>query len=340
MNWFERITGFAETSYEDTRRRLCFEDEAIVCERDGRRFAMGQLETLSLAELRERANASVRGNRRTTVQCLVGDARALHRQPALAGAMFQVASQFNLLEMASPEVTPEAGVSRYAGDPTQGPACAIAAGAATIWRNYGVAVGSQKGQTAHRQLDMLAPLGATLSEQLALPLAELWTMRNGYAMCTRSGLAAIHAFLSGINEETRDALRSQLEIGVQTGAEVTDMAASDSHTVSQAFCAALPVAYTAIASPEWEPFARLVLEAAYEATLLAACSERAAGGTSTVLLTRLGGGVFGNDGAWIDAAIARALATVEYAGLDVRLVSFAEPHRSFVDLERRWRAHG
>lgn len=339
MDWFERITGFAETSYEHTRQRLCFEDEAIVCERDGRRFGIGQLEMPTLADLRERAGAALHGHARTTVKCLVGEARALHRNPAFAGALFQVASQFNLLEMASPEVTPEAGVTRYAGDPTQGPACAIAAGASTVWRNYGVAIGNHRGQTARRQLDTLARLGTALSERLALPPDELWTMRNGYALCTPGGLSAIASCLREIDEDTREFLRGQLGIGLQTGAEATDMAAGESHTVGQAFCAALPVAYTGSASVHWAPFARLVLEAAYEATLLAACSERAAGGAPTVLLTRLGGGVFGNGDDWIDAAIARALAIVEHAGLDVRLVSLNAPHRSLVDIERRWSAN-
>ena len=41
----------------------------------------------------------------------------------------------------------------------------------------------------------------------------------------------------------------------------------------------------------WEPLARLVLEAAYEATLLAALRQ----GSRVVFLTLLGGGVFKND---------------------------------------------
>jgi hypothetical protein len=64
----------------------------------------------------------------------------MHQSPKNAGALFQVASQFNLLEMVLPRVTPEHGVTRYAHDHTQGPACAIAAGAATIYRNYFVPV--------------------------------------------------------------------------------------------------------------------------------------------------------------------------------------------------------
>ena len=88
--------------------------------------------------------------------------------------------------MVSPEVTPEQGVTRYQHDATQGPACAIAAGAATIYRNYFVPVGDAVGQTSNRQLDGLADLGAALGKALSLPVESLWTMRNGYALCTRA----------------------------------------------------------------------------------------------------------------------------------------------------------
>jgi len=70
------------------------------------------------------------------VRVVVGDVRRLHAAPEHACALFQVASQFNLLEMTAPHVTPEDGVTRYKDDPTQGPACAIVAGAATMYRNY------------------------------------------------------------------------------------------------------------------------------------------------------------------------------------------------------------
>jgi hypothetical protein len=43
----------------------------------------------------------------------------------------------------------------------------------------------------------------------------------------------------------------------------------DRPRVSQAFCSALPVAYTKVPHDRWHSFALLVLEAAYEATLLA-----------------------------------------------------------------------
>ena len=250
--------------------------------------------------------------------------------------MFQVASQFNLLEMASPNVTPEEGVTRYAHDRTQGPACAIAAGAATIWRNYFAPVGDSQGQTATRQLDALEPLGEALSGLLGRPVRSLWTMRKGYALATPDGLKDIGRLLSNATEAARDDLRAGLAVGLHLGVEVTDGPVGSRSNVSQVFCSALPVAYTTIAPPAWEPFARLVLDATYEATLLAACEAKASGGSGTVLLTRVGGGAFGNDDRWIDDAIERALGRVAHAGLDVRLVSYGTVQPAMQAIADRW----
>ncbi len=108
------------------------------------------------------------------VSTVVGDVGQLHRDPANRHALFQVASQFNLLEMTGPDVTPEDGVTRYAYDRTQGPACAIAAGAATVYRNYFVPVGGQIGQTQDRQIDCLKDIGTALgnNEQRAVDDAQ------------------------------------------------------------------------------------------------------------------------------------------------------------------------
>ena len=114
---------------------------------------------------------------------MAGDVRRPHQSLEYVGALFQVGSQFNFLEMASPDVTPEHGVTRYENDKTQGPACAIAAGAATIYQNYFAPVGDQFGQTCNRQLDGLADLGAALGDRLSEPVDPLWTMRNGYLLC-------------------------------------------------------------------------------------------------------------------------------------------------------------
>ena len=70
----------------------------------------------------------------------------------------------------APKVNPKQGVARYQQDRTQGPACAIAAGAATIYRNYFAPVNGTHGQTATRQLDALADLGEALSAALNKPV--------------------------------------------------------------------------------------------------------------------------------------------------------------------------
>lgn len=334
-DWFERLTGFHEDDYDSTQRRLLVEGDELISTVNGKRYKIGQLTLPTLAELRTRVNTD-RGQR-SSVQVLHGNVRALHSDPAYAGALFQVASQFNLLEMTSPEVSPEHGLARYAYDNTQGPACAIAAGAATIYRNYCVPVGGGIGQTSDRQLDALAGLGSAFSELLRQPVSELWTMTNGYALCTQQGLAMIAYLLEDASEELLDDLRGRLTIGVHSDVEVTDLPDGDRPLVSQAYCSALPVRYSSLPERDWEPFARLVLEAAYEATLLCAAEQANRGGSNTVLLTRLGGGAFGNNDDWINSAIMRGLRTVEHAGLDIRIVSYggvSPDVQAIVDRER------
>lgn len=67
-----------------------------------------------------------------TFEDVHGDISLFIRNIALQGSLFQVASQFNVLEMVSPDVGPEAGVTIYENDHTQGPACAIACPAGTV----------------------------------------------------------------------------------------------------------------------------------------------------------------------------------------------------------------
>jgi hypothetical protein len=332
-SWFQRLTGFAEDGYASTQRRLKVEGDELVSTVNGRRYGIGELTLPTVAELRSRVNP-IRGQR-SSVRAVVGESRRMHTDPEFEGALFQVASQFNVLEMVSQHVTPEVGVTGYELDHTQGPACAVAAGAATIYRNYFAQVGDQIGQTADRQIDNLAGVGAALSELIGLPVERLWTMSNGYALCTAEGIRAIAALLDCASEEMRDELRGRLAIGLHRNVEVTDLDADPRRRVSQAFCSALPLGYSRHAEL-WEPFARLVLEGAYEATLLAAAEQAATGGSNIVLLTWVGGGVFGNDQAWLGDAIERALGVVAHAGLDIRLVCFRSISPEAQGIVERW----
>jgi hypothetical protein len=336
-NWFTDLTGFQETSYASTKTQLEVEGDVLRSKVNGRRFGIGQFEMVSLAELRNQVAQTSQIDAPTQLSIVTGDVRKMHQQPEYAGALFQVASQFNALEMVGPSVTPEDGVTRYEHDRTQGPACAMAAGAATIYRNYFVPVGDQIGQTADRQLDGLADLGAELSRVLECPVSDLWRMQNGYAMASREGLDQITGYLQSLGEPTRGELAGLLRFGWHRDVEVTDGPTSPGQRVDQMFCSALPVAYGRVAAQHWQAFAQLVLDAAYEATLLAAALNHRRGGSNTVLLTQLGGGAFGNATQWISTAIERALDKASVHGLDVRLVSYGAPSDELQMLVARYR---
>ena len=322
MTWFEAVTGFRENDYETTRSLLRVEGDTLISTVNGRRMQIGHLETPSLGELRARVNALPKPNAPLRFNIEVGDVREMHHRPDFKGALFQVASQFNLLEMVGPSVVPEDGVSGYEYDPTQGPACAIAAGAATIYRNYFAPVEGQFGQTRTRQIDTLGGLGQQLAQGIGIARESLWTMRNGYALCTAEGLRAIDWHLAGVDPSSREQLKDSLRIGLHTDLEVTDGSSGGTQRVSQAFCSALPIEYVGADLGPWERFANLILEAAYDATLNAAALNRSRGQSDIVLLTRLGGGAFGNDGRWIDAAIEHALLRHRESGLDARMVRY------------------
>jgi hypothetical protein len=336
MDWFERLTGFREMGDGDPRAKLTVEGSQLRSRINGKSYGIGDLELVSLQALRERVKSAGGPAGQLKVSVVIGDVRKMHREPENAGALFQVASQFNLLEMTGPTVTPEEGVTRYKADPTQGPACAIAAGAATIYRNYFAPVGGGFGQTRDRQFDRLADLGEALGRALNKPVKALWEMQNGYAKCTLTGLDAIADYLGALDPEQVDHLRGKLRIGIHRDVEVTDAAGEHRPLVSQAFCSALPVAYyrTCVPTPHWEAFGSLVLQAAYEATMAAAVLNAQHGASNVVLLTQLGGSSFGNEDRWIHAAMRRALEMMLGIELDVRLVTYGTPSRAILQMAK------
>jgi len=317
--WFEELTGFAETSPSEVRNQLQFSNRTLTSSVNARSWECGTLEIATLYELRKR-NEAIAKNSPLRVTEDVANVQDLHAKPTHSGALFQVASQFNLLEMVSPSVTPEYGVGIYENDFTQGPACAIAAGAGTIYRNYFAPTNGAIGQSATNQIDCLADLGAALQNTDG----RLWEMRNGYALASASGLNEISRRLQESTADELDELRGHLKVGFQRGTQVTLKECS--HLVSQIYCSAMPVAYSAHSSEAWRDLAVLILEAAYEATLCAAVLNAQRTGNCTVFLTLLGGGAFGNERAWIMDAIDRALQIHADSGLDVRIVSFRKPN--------------
>jgi hypothetical protein len=315
MMWFETLTGFPEESSQQVRANITVDGNVLTSHVNGKVLVCGELETPSLAELRERVHASGHKVGKIAVREVVANVQHLHTNALNAGALFQVASQFNLLEMVSPSVTPERGVGMYENDRTQGPACAVAAGAGTIYRNYFAIVKGQTGQSASNQIDCLADIGAALGNAES----RLWEMRNGYALASQSGLVEISHRLRASSESERDGLRQVLRIGIQWNTQVT--LHDSKHMVSQVYCSALPVAYSHHSSSLWAEFARLVLEASYEATICTAILNSIRNGNNRVFLTLLGGGAFGNETEWILGGIQRALNLYKHVALDVAIVS-------------------
>ena len=315
--WFENLVGFSEENPEQVRKNLMIQGDLLVSTVNGKSYQFGRLEIPTLSELRDKVPFEVYKDT-ISISEIFGNVQLMHKDKNNFGAVFQAASQFNLLEMVNPYITPESGISNYQFDLTQGPACAIACGAGTIYRNYFVPLGDQIGQTLHVQVDCLEEIGKALqNEEL-----RLWNMKNGYALANENGLKHISNTLKNLSLEDYNALKGLLKIGIQWDTEVTN--AEEKQIVTQVYCSALPVSYTLIDSSYWESFARLILEATYEATFCTALLNYNHTGNNQLFLTLVGGGAFGNDIAWIFDAIEHAVIKFKHTPLNVKIVSYRQ----------------
>jgi hypothetical protein len=57
MDWFERLTGFRETGYDDTRAKLRVDGRRLQSLINGKSYGIGDLELVSLEALRERVKS-------------------------------------------------------------------------------------------------------------------------------------------------------------------------------------------------------------------------------------------------------------------------------------------
>ena len=257
------------------------------------------------------------------------DVALLHCDPDNEGAIFQVASQFNCLEMKSADARPNQGVTIYSGDHTQGPACAMACPAALVYRNYFVEhtnnAETYNGQCT-RQIDNLEDIGGLLGNMNE----TYWTMRNGYVIVDN------HEKLGELSNKILKVVRRKniiqaLRVGVHWSTSVVDnqkIATKKEplkHRVCQVYASALPV--SRIYNPSitninlWAPFATCILDGSYMATLCIAALIAIKSQTRIkCYLTLIGGGVFGNEPDWIIDAITKALEKYKDYPIDVMLV--------------------
>lgn len=346
------IFGFQEVEYNDTQRRIkAFpltnsQDARWVLEApNGQQVQAGRFWTPSLAEIE--AEIVARGGMealpgRLVVRNVLGDVAAKHCDPANRHATFQVASQFNCLEFVGPTILPEHGVTNYVRDRTQGPACSVAAGPGTVFRNYFAMVGGQPGQTAHRQINNLRDLNVKLGNE---PQGRYFQVKGGYTLANDQGLREMNEKITNLDAQEYDEIKRLLRVGVQEDVQVTScdwgrtQMDDDEHTVTQVLGSACSVSYSCNKSWLWDPFARLVLRASYEATfyaaLLAALRHSSERGSRRLYLTCLGGGVFGNELDWIVDAMRQACEKFRAVNLEVYIVTYCGGiDRHLMQLER------
>jgi hypothetical protein len=312
----------------------------------------------SLKELREHADRLKNehgsdANFAIRVQNVVGEARSLHNSDAVkkargAAIVVQAASQFNFLEFHSPRCVPESGISEYIFDKTQGPACAIACAAGTTYRNHLVPVPfpksdgqeqtqrGQRGQTRNNQLNGLADVEEYLLRESDLSESP-WTVKNGYVESSRSKLDQLNQLLAipKSGDGLRETMIFRIRIALQENTTVTDDPLLNTQ-VTQTYNSAISIGYSKLLDILWEPVAQIVLDATYEATLLAGVLQSRPGATPPIIfLTMVGGGVFQNKGTWIRQAMVRAIRKVQKYGvsLDIRIVHFGSIGQAYIELE-------
>ena len=401
--WFETVFGFPEErQYDNVRLKFRIEndgtDDATLHTTvppgsttdnseiiKSRQFHIGKFETPSVQALRNVLSALSSPSNDTNDSCdatnatnsdrikndarglsfehIVGDVGKLHRHSDNNGAVVQVASQFNCLEMISPRHTPNDGITIYANDQTQGPICALACPAGTLYRNYFIGENGNDTHTGQgglksNQIDNLEDIDkylhntpppisedelATINDDITnihqpTRKNKYWKMENGYALPSRgTSIRELGERIEEGGSELKQNITSLLRVGVHWSTEVWNANQNnnkDDHRVTQVFSSALPIGYdnTLSTIQDWEPFARLVLNGTYEATLLiASILARQKGERIKVFLTKVGGGVFGNPSEWIESSIRTAIDKFEKEPIDIYLVHYGSIEESFLD---------
>ncbi|OQR88128.1 hypothetical protein THRCLA_10409, partial [Thraustotheca clavata] len=338
-DWFQVLFGFKERSFTYTQVQKKFEiidGTKLKCMENEAVYDIGSFECVSLKSLREKAKEEgIRGHVRVS-HVASKDVFMLHCDRENNHAVFQAASQFNCLEFAHPRARPKDGVTIYAHDPTQGPACAIAAGPGTVYRNYFAEVKNEQentiqiGQSTACQINNLDDVEDLLENHVH----QYFHVINGYTDATDKSLRRLNRVLSTIPENI---LCDALKVGVHWNVQVPfekryKLVSIESplQTVTQVYCSAISCGYSYAKTESWALFARIVLKASYEATLWTAILNAVKTSCNMVYLTILGGGVFGNERSWILEAIASAVQKcaefdlhviiVHYKAIDTRLV--------------------
>lgn len=254
---------------------------------DGTTYRAGRFSTPTIRDLRTRARSMAGSSRGSALRFWVlegggplNDIGCL-QGTSTASTLFQVASQFNCLESPGLYVTP---VTNYLSDPTQGPRASISAFPGTLLRHY-AAPGPQGGRFAQKsdgeQIELLADACGS------------GCCSNGYLTGRDVDTTAFVDQLEANCDSVRVGMHDDVQVvfGHNWNSVVEN---SDRRTIAQVFTStAAGGGYGAELLFGKQGFLRActqLLRAAYLGTLLAAVCL----GKRRVVLTLIGGGVFGN----------------------------------------------
>ena len=88
--WFETLTGFPEESPPQVRENITVDGNVLKSHVNGKAWVYGQLETPTLAVLRERVHASGHKGGKISVREVVANVQHLHTQTQrMAGRFFR-----------------------------------------------------------------------------------------------------------------------------------------------------------------------------------------------------------------------------------------------------------
>ena len=325
--WFSMVFGFAEMIQSksgtgkvsivprvmslESRSTLNGDRKILKLKISGKEFDAGIPIIESTGNLMEMAQRSVLSGHSSSLQAktlniIDGDIAVFFKQRELQGSLFQVASQFNALEMISPDTIPEAGITIYENDRSQGPPCAMACPSGTVYRNYfalplhdGTIDGTAQTHYKDCQLNMLDDVILYLKHQT--PPINM-TEQNVYILpSTQADVQNLNTLLG--NEVKMMEVVKLVKYFVQ---EDVPVLSSDNgkevNRVSQIFCSGLPfsarysIPITGIdqSSQTNSNIARMILRAVYNATFAYAIKmAETQKKIIKVFLTRVGGGFFG-----------------------------------------------
>lgn len=363
-SFFERTFGFAEDrNAQKILDEIYVPSESKFYVGDNKRLDAGNFVILSVGNLREMAAATLSGKRKTgagqvTLQQIDGvDVFELHRNPDHAGSVFQCASQFNCLENSAN------GISGYENIRGQGAASALACLPGAAFRYYLAPVDAldaygapttQKGQVSRSiyQVNCLDELDKKLKEAVLARegktqgvVLQTRITSPGYMLDVEDGkltvgdenLGKIAEVLS--DETVRSLLVGHVKVGIQWNVGVCDAYGEQIHVVTQVLCSGA-VADDPAREKLFEPLSKLILDAAYEATLLVGLIQHLSNHTDDkpVFLTNLGAEKQAVDS--VERSVNRIRKLFPEQHLNVFFVTHAEEEKADTDEGDREKSTG